>query len=275
MCTAVRALLWFDVPSKTTSAPRVTRLFERRATLRRSIGLLGSFRFEQTAPDKFYGGLAHDTVDLVGDLYTGLTGNSLAGTTVVDVGGGPGYFADAFAEVEARYVPIEPDPSEMHAAGLQVGGAIRGSGLALPLRTGSVDVCLSSNVAEHVSQPWVMADEMLRVTRPGGLMVLSYTLCGGRSVDTRPVRGTHSVANTQRVAMPGSTGRNRRTDTVCRCSSGVHRRPPLGSVDARRRAARRVPPLPPAVGVVARSGARGARVPGEQPGARAAAPLIA
>lgn len=167
------------MPSPTAPDARVTRLFARRATLRRSVGLLSSFRFEQTAPEKFYGGLAHDTVDLIGDLYTGATGTGLAGTTVVDVGGGPGYFADAFHAVGSQYVPIEPDPSEMHAAGLRVGGAIRGSGLALPLRDASVDVCFSSNVAEHVPEPWVMADEMLRVTRPGGLMVLSYTLWWG------------------------------------------------------------------------------------------------
>lgn len=84
-----------------------------------------------------------------------------------------------FGATGARYVPVEPDPSEMHAAGLAVGGSVRGSGLALPLRTGSVDVCFSSNVAEHVAQPWVMAEEMLRVTRPGGLTVLSYTLWWG------------------------------------------------------------------------------------------------
>ncbi|WP_068162936.1 class I SAM-dependent methyltransferase [Rhodococcus phenolicus] len=162
-----------------TAPSRVAGRFARRATLRRSVGLLGSFRFEQTAPEVFYGGVARDTVDLIGDLHAGLTGRDLSGTTVVDVGGGPGYFAEVFDAVGARYVPIEPDPSEMHAAGLQVGGSIRGSGLALPVRTGSVDVCFSSNVAEHVAQPWVMADEMLRVTRPGGLMVLSYTLWWG------------------------------------------------------------------------------------------------
>ncbi|MFZ2530677.1 MAG: class I SAM-dependent methyltransferase [Rhodococcus sp. (in: high G+C Gram-positive bacteria)] len=172
-----RPLQWPLVSDTVPS--RVAGRFARRATLRRSVGLLGSFRFEQTAPEVFYGGVARDTVDLIGDLYTGLTGRDLTGTTVVDVGGGPGYFADAFGAVGARYVPIEPDPSEMHAAGLRVGGSIRGSGLALPVRTGSVDVCFSSNVAEHVSQPWVMADEMLRVTRPGGLMVLSYTLWWG------------------------------------------------------------------------------------------------
>jgi SAM-dependent methyltransferase len=39
-----------------------------------------------------------------------------------------------------------------------------------------VDICLSSNVAEHVPQPWRLGREMLRVTKPGGLAVLSYTV---------------------------------------------------------------------------------------------------
>lgn len=40
----------------------------------------------------------------------------IAGRTVLDVGGGPGYFASAFADAGARYIGVEPDPREMHAA---------------------------------------------------------------------------------------------------------------------------------------------------------------
>ncbi|SDD18394.1 class I SAM-dependent methyltransferase [Rhodococcus tukisamuensis] len=157
----------------------VTRVFARRATLRRSVRLLSDFRYEQTDPDIFYGALARDSLELVEDLYAGANGESLSGRIVLDVGGGPGYFAEAFRASGARYVPVEPDPSEMHAAGLTVGDAIRGSGMALPIRDASVDICFSSNVAEHVPEPWTMAEEMLRVTRPGGLMILSYTLWWG------------------------------------------------------------------------------------------------
>ena len=53
---------------------------------------------------------------------------------------------------------------------------VRASGMALPFADASVDICLSSNVAEHVPEPWRLAREMLRVTRPGGLAVLSYTV---------------------------------------------------------------------------------------------------
>jgi SAM-dependent methyltransferase len=48
--------------------------------------------------------------------------------------------------------------------------------MALPFADDCVDICLSSNVAEHVPRPWELGSEMLRVTRPGGLAVLSYTV---------------------------------------------------------------------------------------------------
>lgn len=156
-----------------------TDRFAGRATLRRSVRLLSRFRFEQSAPARFYGALADDTVAMVADLWTGVTGGSPAGRTVLDVGGGPGYFASAFERSGMRYVGVEPDPREMHAgpAGAPGAGAfVRASGMALPFADSSVDICLSSNVAEHVRHPWRLGNEMLRVTRPGGLAVLSYTV---------------------------------------------------------------------------------------------------
>ena len=157
-----------------------TDLFARRATLSRSLRLLGQFRFEQTDPDRFYGALAADTAALVGDLWTGTTGTTPAGVRVLDVGGGPGYFATAFTDAGMRYTGVEPDPREMHAAVPRThrlqGSFVRASGMRLPFADGSVDVCLSSNVAEHVPEPWRLGEEMLRVTRPGGLAILSYTV---------------------------------------------------------------------------------------------------
>ncbi|HMT49115.1 bifunctional 2-polyprenyl-6-hydroxyphenol methylase/3-demethylubiquinol 3-O-methyltransferase UbiG [Dietzia sp. UBA5065] len=163
------------------------RSVARRATLGRSLGLLRSFPLEQSDPDAFYSGLARDTVELVADLWEGVSGvqpadrprGRLPGLTVLDVGGGPGYFSDAYAAEGARYVSVEPDVGEMSAAGLDQSGSVRGSGMSLPIRTDAVDVCISSNVAEHVPEPWTMAEEMCRVTRPGGLVVVSYTLWYG------------------------------------------------------------------------------------------------
>ena len=157
----------------------VTDRFARRARLSRSVRLLGEFRFEQRDPARFYGALAEDTAAMVADLWHA-AGDSPAGRTVLDVGGGPGYFAKAFADTGFHYIGVEPDPAEVHAgptAAIDGGGSyVRASGTALPFADGSVDICLSSNVAEHVPQPWRLGREMLRVTRPGGLVVLSYTV---------------------------------------------------------------------------------------------------
>lgn len=157
----------------------VSRIPGRWATLRRSVRLLSEFRFEQGDPARFYGALADDTVALVASLWTALCGTTPAGRTLVDVGGGPGYFADAFDNAGMHYIGVEPDPSEMHAGPAGEPGAgtfVRASGMALPFADDSVEVCLSSNVAEHVREPWLLGNEMLRVTRPGGLVVLSYTV---------------------------------------------------------------------------------------------------
>jgi SAM-dependent methyltransferase len=153
----------------------VTDLFAQRATLARSVRLLSEFRHEQSDPARFYGALAADTATMVNDLW-----GFRARGTLIDVGGGPGYFATAFTDAGWRYIGVEPDPQEMHAAGHSrrggPGSFVRASGLALPFADHSVDLCLSSNVAEHVARPWQLGAEMLRVTRPGGLAILSYTV---------------------------------------------------------------------------------------------------
>lgn len=67
--------------------PDITDLFAQRATIRRSTSLLTAFRFEQSAPERFYGTLARDTVHLITDLWQQAEGAELRGRTVLDVGG--------------------------------------------------------------------------------------------------------------------------------------------------------------------------------------------
>jgi SAM-dependent methyltransferase len=143
-------------------------------TLRRSVELFRAFRVEQTDPARFYGLLAADSVRQLSGYA------DLAGRLVLDVGGGPGYFATAFAGAGAQYLAVDADLGEMSGVtavgpGHEHGTSVLGSGTALPVRDGVVDVCYSSNVLEHVSEPERMADEMVRVTKPGGTVFLSYT----------------------------------------------------------------------------------------------------
>lgn len=151
------------------------------ATLSRAWNLLQQFHYEQTDPARFYSFLAKDTVAMVKACVADSSHNdqvdhALNGLVVVDVGGGPGFFADAYTKAGARYVSVEPDVGEMSSAGIDVQCSIRGSGMQLPIASNSVDVCVSSNVAEHVKAPWEMAEEMVRITRPGGVVILSYTI---------------------------------------------------------------------------------------------------
>lgn len=164
-----------------------------RATLARSVRLFSAFRKEQTDPDFFYGLLARDTVAQL-DSYA-----ELKGTLIVDVGGGSGYFSDALRDSGARVVCVDCDAGEMTARdGRMPVDSILGSALDLPLATGSVDLCFSSNVLEHVPDPIRMADEMLRVTRPGGTVYLSYTNWlspwGGHETSPWHYLGGHTAA---------------------------------------------------------------------------------
>ena len=145
-----------------------------RADLARSIRLFRAFGKEQTDRDHFYGLLAEDTVAQLRS-YAGAAGVPVAGATVVDVGGGAGYLTDALRSAGARVLCVDVDAGEMAGRGELPAGAVLGSALDLPLRDASVDICLSSNVLEHVADPQRMADEMVRVTRRGGLVYLSYT----------------------------------------------------------------------------------------------------
>ena len=159
--------------------------------LRRSVRLFRLFLAEQSDPEGFYASLAEDAVRQVASH------TDLAGRTVVDVGGGGGWFTAAFRARGAHCYLFEPDRAELGlgselgppagaaAAGLPAGaaagaaaglpaGAVLADGYWLPVRDGGADVVFSSNVLEHVRDPMGLIEEMIRVTRPGGLVYLSY-----------------------------------------------------------------------------------------------------
>lgn len=152
-------------PSPAGPAPRLPPI----GSLRRSVALFRAFRVEQTDPDRFYRLLAADSVREVSRWC------ELAGAAVLDVGGGPGYFAEAFRAAGASYAAVDPDVGELTARGEVGPNMVRASGLFLPLADASLDLTYSSNVLEHVRDPEEMAREMVRVTKPGGTVLISWT----------------------------------------------------------------------------------------------------
>jgi SAM-dependent methyltransferase len=135
-----------------------------------AVRLLAAFTREQSDPGRFYDLLARDSIAQV-ERHIGLDGR-----LVVDVGGGPGYFAAGFRDRGAQCMLIEPDRDELYRRGAPGRASVIGDGYWLPLADASVDVCFSCNVLEHVKDPAGLIDEMIRVTRPGGLVYLSYTV---------------------------------------------------------------------------------------------------
>ncbi len=190
----------------------------RAATLSRSVTLFRAFLHEQDDPDGFYSVLAADSVAQLRQWA------DLEGATVLDVGGGAGYFADAFRGAGATYIGLEPDAGEMTARGEPEPGTLRGSGEELPIRSGVLDVCYSSNVLEHVRRPWTMADEMVRVTKPGGIIYLSFTPWlspwGGHETAPWHYLGGHRARRRYR-RLHGREPKNRFGESLFRVSAGA------------------------------------------------------
>lgn len=161
--------------STATSSPRPSRVPAsrppvRRASVRRSRELIELFRKEQVDPDAFYRYLAADTVEHLRGVL------DLDGARSVDVGGGPGYTAEALRDAGASCTVVEYTFEELLLHDRRPDVAVQGDGCRLPIASGSVDLCHSSNVLEHVPDPWAMLAEMARVIRPGsGIGYLTFT----------------------------------------------------------------------------------------------------
>jgi SAM-dependent methyltransferase len=97
----------------------------------------------------------------------------LPGSRALDAGAGGGALAEALTEAGVQMVGL--DVADLR--GPQVGRTtfVIGRGERLPFRDGSYDLALSSNVLEHVPDPWALIGELQRVCRPGGHVWLSWT----------------------------------------------------------------------------------------------------
>jgi SAM-dependent methyltransferase len=164
----------------------------QRSGLGRSVRLFRSFLTEQTDPEGFYALIADDAVEMVSAHV------DPAGLTVVDFGGGPGFYSQAFRAAGARTVLVDADLQEIRLHGRRTPGSVVGLAEQSPLADASVDLAFSSNLLEHVPDLGAVADEIVRVVRPGGTVVLSYTIWlgpwGGHETSPWHLLGGHRAA---------------------------------------------------------------------------------
>jgi SAM-dependent methyltransferase len=92
----------------------------------------------------------------------------------LDVGSGQGAMPLALEAAGAR-AAVGLDVADRRADGAGGPAFVVASGSRLPFADDSFDGVVSSNVLEHARDTWGMVRELLRVTRPGGVVFLSWT----------------------------------------------------------------------------------------------------
>jgi ubiquinone/menaquinone biosynthesis C-methylase UbiE len=146
-----------------------TSLPDFNANFARSVRILRAFRTQQADSLAYHSLLADDTVRQLGRYM------ELNGRLVLDVGGGPGFFVRALRRAGARALCVGAGAGELAGSGCPESGSVLDSALDLPVASERVDVAFSSNVLEHVPDPERMLAEMVRVTRPGGMVFCAFT----------------------------------------------------------------------------------------------------
>jgi putative hydrolase len=102
-------------------------------------------------------------------------GADLRGLRVLDVAGGDGYWAARARRRGARAVALDISADKLRRGGSMsvVPGLVRGDALRLPFPDASFDRVMSICAIEHFDDGERALDEMARVLRPGGELVMS------------------------------------------------------------------------------------------------------
>lgn len=96
----------------------------------------------------------------------------LSGRRVLDVGCGVGMYTDAFLRETPHVLGVEIERERAREANQRAAGVVQAPGERLPFASGTFDLLFSHEVLEHVDDDRACAKEMVRVTRPGGRVVV-------------------------------------------------------------------------------------------------------
>ncbi len=104
-----------------------------------------------------------------------ITKKDLKGKKFLEVGCGLGYFSNKAAKMGAKVVGVDIGPSlvKINKKLTPKGKFLVASASKLPFKDESFDVVLSTEVIEHVNKQHSALSEMARVTKKGGILVIT------------------------------------------------------------------------------------------------------
>lgn len=112
--------------------------------------------------------------DLIDDLELGFLKRFATGREVLEVGCGTGLLLERIARFASRARGVDLSPGMLEHARERGLDVTQGSATALPFEDASFDVVCSFKVLAHVREIKEAVAEMLRVTKPGGELVLEF-----------------------------------------------------------------------------------------------------
>lgn len=106
-----------------------------------------------------------------------LTYNFIAGKDVLDIASGEGYGSSLMASVAKSITGVDIDPEAVkHASETYRKPNLRylhGSATQIPIASATMDVVVSFETIEHLNEHQLMMEEIKRVLRPDGLVIIS------------------------------------------------------------------------------------------------------
>jgi len=93
--------------------------------------------------------------------------------SAVDVGPGPGGNAGVLRDLGWRVTGVELNETAAGLCAARGLDVVRGEATRLPIRSGSADLVMSTDVWEHVEDDQTVAREAFRALRPGGRLLVA------------------------------------------------------------------------------------------------------
>jgi 2-polyprenyl-3-methyl-5-hydroxy-6-metoxy-1,4-benzoquinol methylase len=139
----------------------------------------------------------YDTEKRLTVVFNELLTGDISGKRLLDAGCGTGWFSKLSVERGAIVTSMDIGENLLSKVALKCNSErVLGSILNIPFEDNVFDIVVSSEVIEHVSDPYLAMQELFRVLKPGGVMVLTtpnkiwyFAIWIANTLKLRPYRG--------------------------------------------------------------------------------------